>query len=59
MSVSAKFEFIKEFNQITSLAREGRDDFADEVCNFLVNSFDLQASVLFKVESEKKPSCPW
>lgn len=53
MSLGAKFEFIEDFNKLISLSREGRDDFADEVCNFLVNNFDLQASVFFKVEGER------
>lgn len=56
MSMGVKFEFIEEFNKITLLARDGRDDFTDEVCNFLVNHFDLQATVLFKVEGEKNLS---
>ncbi len=53
MSLGEKFEFIEDFNKLISLSREGRDDFADEVCNFLVNNFDLQASVFFKVEGER------
>ena len=44
-----KFDVLNNYNHMIELALHGKDNFPDEVCNFLVNEFQFQAAVLFKV----------
>lgn len=44
-----KFEILENYNTLIKSALNGRDNFPDEICDFLVNDFEFQASVLFKI----------
>lgn len=44
-----KFDILNNYNHMIELAIQGKDNFPDEICNFLVKEFDFQAAVLFKV----------
>jgi CheY-like chemotaxis protein len=44
-----KFEILNNYNRMIELALHGKDNFPDEICNFIVKEFELQAAVLFKV----------
>ena len=46
-----KFEILNNYNRMIDLALQGKDNFPDEICNFIVKEFELQAAVLFKVSS--------
>ena len=45
-----KLETLAKINGLTKSSRNGLDNFPDELCNYLVSEFELQAAVLFKVE---------
>lgn len=49
--IGAKLDFLSRLNELAEYARAGDDFFPDELCNFLVNEFDLQAVILFGVSS--------
>ena len=49
---SVKIEFLEKYNYLIKLADKGQDTFTDEICDYIVNEFDLQAMVLFKVTDE-------
>ncbi len=49
MVSAGKFEILDKYNSLIKSAYSGRDNFPDEVCNFLVNDFEFQAAVLFKI----------
>lgn len=42
-------EFIKRLNEITEFAKRGEQYFPDEICNFFVREFKLEAAVLLKI----------
>ena len=44
-----KFDVLNNYNHMIELALRGKDNFPDEVCNFIVKEFEFQAAVLFKV----------
>lgn len=49
-----KLDLVEKFNFLNQIAHYGRDNFPDELCNFLVTEFELQACVLFKVDDTSK-----
>ncbi len=49
--IGAKLDFLSRLNELAEYARRGDDFFPDELCNFLVNEFDLQAALLFGVSN--------
>jgi len=49
MIAQQKIETISKFNLLFHTAKSGKDNFVNDLCNFLVNEFDYQSSVLFKV----------
>ena len=49
MSQKSIFDIVDKFNYLTRLAVKGADNFCDELCNFFISDFGLQASVLFRV----------
>ena len=49
MVLKEKFEILNNYNRMIELALQGKDNFPDEICNFIVKEFELQAAVLFKV----------
>ncbi|MCX6150253.1 MAG: response regulator [Ignavibacteriales bacterium] len=50
---SVKIEFLEKYNQLVKSANKGLEQFPDEICDYVVNEFDLQAMVLFKVNEDK------
>jgi CheY-like chemotaxis protein len=48
MVIGSKLESLEKLNKLFSLARKGDDDFAEHICNYISNEYDLQAVVLFK-----------
>lgn len=42
-------EFIKRLNEITEFAKRGEQYFPDEICNFFVREFKLEAAILLKI----------
>ncbi|HEX2867812.1 MAG TPA: response regulator [Ignavibacteriales bacterium] len=53
---SVKLEFLEKYNYLNSLAERGHDQFTDELCDYIVNEFDLQAMVLFRVNDDESLS---
>ena len=49
---SSKIEFLNTFNNLIESSLKSSPDFADQLCEYLVAEFELQAAVLFK-ENEK------
>lgn len=50
MIYGIKLEALEKTNELSKLALAGNDNFPDEICNYLVSEFELQATVLFKVQ---------
>ncbi|MGE5429626.1 MAG: response regulator [Syntrophomonadaceae bacterium] len=50
---SVKLEFLEKYNYLNSLAERGNELFTDELCDYIVNEFELQAMVLFKVNDDE------
>ncbi|MGE5621218.1 MAG: response regulator, partial [archaeon] len=50
---SVKLEFLEKYNYLNSLAERGQEQFTDELCDYIVNEFDLQAMVLFRVNDDE------
>jgi CheY-like chemotaxis protein len=44
-----KLDLLIKLNELTEYARRGDEFLPDEICNFLLNEFDLSAVALFKV----------
>lgn len=53
MIPASKFEVLDNYNNLIKLALQGKDNFPDEVCNFLVSEFEFQSVVLFKIVNNK------
>ncbi|MCF8242412.1 MAG: response regulator [Melioribacteraceae bacterium] len=49
-----KLELVQTFTSLIKKAKEGKDHFPDDVCNFISNEFELQAAVLFKIENQNE-----
>ncbi len=49
--IGSKLDFLSRLNELAEYARCGDAFFPDELCNFLVNEFDVQAVVLFGVSN--------
>lgn len=49
----SKFEILDNYNNLIKIALQGKDNFPDEICNFLVSDFEFQAAVLFKIVNSK------
>ncbi len=49
--IGAKLDFLCRLNELAEYAQRGDDFFPDELCNFLVNEFDLHAVILFGVSN--------
>jgi len=43
-----RFEILDNYNNLIKAALFGKDNFPDEICNFLVSDFEFQSAVLFK-----------
>jgi len=44
-----KLDLLTKLNDLAEYARCGNDFLPDEICNFLINEFDLTATALFKI----------
>ena len=53
MIYGVKLEALEKTNELSKLALAGNDNFPDEICNYLVSEFELQATVLFKVQGNE------
>lgn len=53
MNPQLKIDLLQKYNEIIELARGGKDELADRLCNFVVKEFELQAAVLFKVSANE------
>ncbi len=53
MVQGSKLTTLLQFNGMIQHARDGRDVFVDELCNFLVQEFELHALAIFKLEGQK------
>ncbi|MBU1680544.1 MAG: response regulator [Bacteroidetes bacterium] len=53
MVPSSKFDLLDNYNHLIKLALQGKENFPDEVCNFLVSDFEFQSAVLFKIVESK------
>ncbi|HEX2960471.1 MAG TPA: response regulator [Ignavibacteriales bacterium] len=53
---SVKLEFLEKYNYLNSLAERGHEQFTDELCDYIVNEFELQAMVLFRVNDDESLS---
>ena len=51
MLQGSRLTTLLRFNGIVSNARSGRDIFMDELCNFIVNEFEIDAVAIFKIEN--------
>ncbi|MGE5496507.1 MAG: sensor histidine kinase, partial [Syntrophothermus sp.] len=49
---SFKIEFLEKYNFLASSAEKGQEHFPDEICDYVVNEFELQSMVLFKVTDD-------
>lgn len=47
--LSSKIESLKKYNNLFNVAQKSSNDFPDNLCEFLVTEFDLQAVILFKI----------
>ncbi len=47
-----KIEFVNKYTKLIKVAENGLDNFPDELSEFVVNEFELQAVVFFKVNSD-------
>lgn len=52
MDTRSKIEIINKYNYLFELAKNGNDSFINHLCNFLVNYFDFQSTILFKILKE-------
>lgn len=48
---SSKIDFLTKYNNLVKLATNASPDLPDKLCDFLVNEYELQAVVLFKVKN--------
>ncbi len=51
---SLKIEFLNNYNSLLKSALKSSSEFPDHLCNFLINEYELDAAVLFKVDPESK-----
>lgn len=51
MAVGIKTEIIHRLNELLEFAKKGDEFFAEELCNFIANDYDLQAVVAFSVDN--------
>lgn len=49
MTAQEKIEVLSKFNSIFETAKIGKNNFVNDLCNFIVNEFDYQSTVIFKV----------
>jgi CheY-like chemotaxis protein len=49
---SFKIEFLEKYNYLASLAEKAQEQFPDEICDYVVNEFELQSMVLFKITDD-------
>ncbi len=47
-----KIEFVNKYTTLIKVAEKGLDNFPDELSEFMVNEFELQAVVFFKVNND-------
>lgn len=52
MDTRTKIELINKYNYLIELARNGNDSFINHLCNFLVNYYEYQSIILFKIIKE-------
>ena len=52
MNPQIKIDLVEKYNEIIELAYNGKDEFTNQLCNFLVNEFEFQAAVFFKYVSD-------
>ena len=50
--LSSKIESLKKYNNLFNIAQNSSNDFADNLCEFLVTEFDLQAVIIFKIDNK-------
>lgn len=50
---SSKLDFLSKYNNLVKSASNASHGLPDELCEFLVSEYELQAAVLFKVEDDK------
>lgn len=46
---SVKIEFLEKNNYLLKLAEKAQENFPDELCDYIVNEYELQAMVLFRI----------
>lgn len=46
---SVKIEFLEKYNKLAQLAEKGHDNFPDEICNYIVDDYELHSMILFKI----------
>ncbi len=51
---SLKIEFLNKYNSLLKSAVKSSNEFPDNLCNFLVSEYELDAAVLFNVDQENK-----
>jgi CheY-like chemotaxis protein len=49
---SVKIEFLEKYNQLIKAANKGLEEFPDEICNYVVDEFELQGMVLFGINEQ-------
>ena len=47
---SSKVNFISKYNELIKLALSTTKDFSDKLCDFVVDEYELEAAVLFRLE---------
>ena len=52
---SSKIEFLTKYNSLLKQALNSSKKLPDDICEFLVSEYELQAVLLFQNEREKKP----
>ncbi|HED06112.1 MAG TPA: hypothetical protein ENI61_05445, partial [Ignavibacteria bacterium] len=46
---SSKIEFLTTYNNLIGSSLKSLPNFPDQLCNFIISEFELQAALLFKV----------
>lgn len=49
---SVKLEFLEKYNYLAAMAEKAQEQFPDELCDYIVNEFELQAMVLFRITGD-------
>ena len=47
--LSSKIEFINKYNKLIDLALSSSGEYPDNICNFMVDEYELEAAVMFRI----------